>query len=398
MDKYLILKEKFGFTEFKYPQDSIIDNVFKGNEVIGLLPTGFGKSIIYQVLALMLDGLSIVITPLISLMEDQIANLKKKNISAVMLNSSVPWKEQEAIFQKILMKKYKILYVSPERLSNIYFLKIMNICKISLVVVDEAHTILWADGFREAFGEIGSFLHGLATRPKILAVTATATAHTLFKIKTILGMKEPKVIEASIDRRNLVYKVLSPKDKNLVLLHLIQTHKKEKGIIYCLTRRKVEELYYILQKKNIACSYYHAGLEAEVKKQNQRNFTKGEVDWLVCTNAFGMGIDIPDIRLVIAYELPQSLEDLVQQMGRAARDGKHGEGIVLFSFKDIKTINYFIEQQSNTTVRSLDRKKRDILVEYCLTRKCRHKFIGNYFNQAIPVCKDKCDNCIKKSR
>lgn len=398
MDKYSVLKKYFGYENFKYPQDKIIDMVMEGREVIGLLPTGFGKSIIFQVLAFMQEGVSIIISPLIALMEDQVNSLKKKGILAVFLNSNLPYEEQLIIYQNISKNKYKLIYVSPERLENLIFLRYMEKIKISMVVVDEAHTLLWAEGFRAAFKNIHSFIEKQEARPKILALTATATNSTIQKIKDYLHLKESVVIDVAMDRQNLFYRVVSIENKLSYLLKYLSIHSHEKGIIYCLTRREVEALHTKLLNLNYPNVYYHGGLDIELKKKNQEQFTLGECRLMICTNAFGMGIDIPNIRFVIEYNLPQSLEDLVQQMGRASRDGAYGEGVVLFSFKDIDTVKYFIEQQENRSIQKEHQKKLDALVDYCLTKKCRHSYICSYFGQKKHSCKERCDNCKKKSR
>ncbi|MDE6661657.1 MAG: RecQ family ATP-dependent DNA helicase [Anaeroplasmataceae bacterium] len=398
MDKNLVLKEYFGYEHFKYPQDKIIDMIMEGKEVIGILPTGFGKSIIFQVLAYMLEGISIIVSPLIALMEDQVLTLKKKKIDAVFLNSNLSYDNQLRIYQEITKNKYKLIYVSPERLENKQFLSCMEKIKISMIVVDEAHTILWAEGFRLAFGQIYAFIEKQKIRPKILALTATATNFTTQKIKEYLHLQNSVVIEVPMDRPNLFYRVVSKEDKLSYLLKYLKEHSKEKGIIYCLTRKEVEALHNKLASLNYPNTFYHGGLEVETKKKNQELFTLGESRLMICTNAFGMGIDIPDIRFVIEYQLPQSLEDLVQQMGRASRDGKYGEGIVLFSFKDLDTVHYFIAQQKDTKIRKEANKKLDALVEYCLTKRCRHSFISAYFGQKGNNCKCACDNCNKKGR
>ncbi|MDE5547353.1 MAG: ATP-dependent DNA helicase [Anaeroplasmataceae bacterium] len=396
MDKYSVLKKYFGYEKFKYPQDKIIDLVLNDREVIGLLPTGFGKSIIFQVLALMLDGVSLVISPLIALMEDQVKTLKKKGILATVFNSNLSYEEQLVIYSNI--KKYKLIYVSPERLENTYFLKHLKEIKVSMVVVDEAHTILWAEGFREAFGKIHTFIECLERRPKLLALTATATHSTVQKIKTYLNLENPVVVEVPMDRPNLFYKVVSLDNKINYLIRYLKSHKNDRGIIYCLTRKKTEELHHQLLELGFPNAYYHGGVEIELKKKNQEAFTNGNQKLMICTNAYGMGIDIPNIRFVIEYDLPQSLEDLVQQMGRASRDGNYGEGIVFFSFKDIDIVKYFINQQEDSVIRKQNQKKLDALVEYCLTKKCRHRYISSYFGQKEENCKGACDNCIKKSR
>ena len=396
MDKYSVLKKFFGYDTFKYPQDIIIDDVLQGKDVIGLLPTGFGKSIIFQVLAMMLDGLSIIVSPLIALMEDQVDKLKKKGIPATLLNSSIDEKEQNSIYQSL--NHYKILYVSPERLQNKSFQTHISKVEISMIVIDEAHTLLWAEGFRMAFGQIKDFIQALPYRPHLLALTATATPFTLEKIKSYLNMRQPKIIDVPMDRENLFYRVELPINKLEYLRKYISKHSKEKGIIYCLTRKEVEFLYQFFSDLQMNVVYYHGGLEQEVREKNQVLFTGGKSNLMICTNAFGMGIDIPDIRFVIEYSLPQSIEDLVQQVGRASRDGAYGEGVVLFSFQDIKTVNYFISQQEDVKIRRQNQRKLDSLVDYCLTKKCRHVFLSEYFHNSQRPCGDYCDNCQKKGR
>lgn len=396
MDQYTILKEYFGYDQFKYPQDEIIQMVLNGHEVIGLLPTGFGKSIIFQVLALLLDGVSIIISPLIALMEDQVNKLKKKGIKAEVLNSNLSFEEQDKINSKLY--QYKMLYVSPERLANLQFLKNIEKVKISMIVVDEAHTILWADGFRSAFRNIHTFIKNLPIRPRILALTATATSRTVQIIKEYLHMHCPILVEVPMDRPNLFYKVVQIENKLSYLIKYLNIHKQSRGIIYCLTRKTVENLHQKLVSLGYLNSFYHGGLDIEVKSKNQELFTNRDCNLMICTNAFGMGIDIPDIRFVIEYDLPQSLEDLVQQLGRASRDGAYGEGVVFFSFKDLDTISYFIEQQKEPKIRKQYQKNLDGLVDYCLTSQCRHQFISSYFGFKKKKCRCRCDNCLKKSR
>ncbi|MDE7263446.1 MAG: RecQ family ATP-dependent DNA helicase [Anaeroplasmataceae bacterium] len=397
MDKKLILKKYFGYDEFKYPQDFIIDKIEEGNDVIGLLPTGFGKSVIYQVLAMMQSGITIIISPLIALMEDQVNGLKKKGICVAMLHSNLSFEEQTSIYQGLLKEKYKLLYVSAERLENEIFQKYIMKLSISLLVIDEAHTMLWAENFRKAYGHIYQFIQNLSKRPKILAVTATATNQTIEKISKLLKLVHPLIIELSMDRPLLFYSVIHTKNKMKELTSYLKRHSKEKGILYCLTRRMVEELHKKLWDLSFAVAYYHGGMSLKKKQENQENFTKGISSLMICTNAFGMGIDIPDIRFVIEYELPQSIEDLVQHMGRASRDGKYGEGILFFSYDDLSKLQYFIELSKDRSTYKENQLKIDAVVDYCLSRSCRHKYISNYFQQSITPCKYFCDNC-KKSR
>ncbi len=396
MDKYSVLKTYFGYENFKYPQDRIIDEVLANYDVIAVLPTGFGKSVIFQVLALMQEGISIIISPLIALMQDQVHKLKAKGVPAVYINSNLDSREQMSIYRNL--SSLKILYLSPERLESKIFLAHISKVKISMVVVDEAHTILWAEGFRLSFGQIHSFIETLSVRPRLLALTATATPGTIEKIHSYLKMVHPKVIEIPMDRPNLFYKVETPKNKLQYLKNYILHHKNEKGIIYCLTRREVENLHQSFLEFGISNLYYHGGLAREEREINQAQFSNGQCNLMICTNAFGMGIDIPDIRYVIEYSIPQSIEDLVQQLGRASRDGAYGEGILLFSFQDIKTVQYFIEQQEDKKIKKEAIRKLDALVEYCLTKSCRHQWMSSYFHNSLVSCKTKCDNCKKKGR
>ena len=397
LDKYEILNNYYGYKKFRYPQDLIIDSVIEGNDTIALLPTGFGKSVTFQVPSLMLDGLTIVVSPLISLMVDQVNNLHLKNIPAIALNSTMSTYEQNKIYQELRMNKYKLLYVSAEKLQNDYFVKQIKSLDVSLVVIDEAHTILWGEGFREAFLYINDFVNALIKRPRILALTATATSNTIEKIKYYLNLNNPNVISINSDRDNIFYRVINTKNKKDHLLAYLSFNRSKKGIIYTLTRKRTNELSEFLSDNNIKNIVYHGGLSNEEKKKNQSNFGIDGYNVIICTNAFGMGIDIPDIRFVICYDIPSSIEDLSQQIGRAARDGKYAEGIVFFDFKDIHTLNYFIEASDVAEKVKEDlRKKRDDIVDFCLSKKCRHQLLCNYFGDKIGKCIDKCDNCKKR--
>ena len=275
----------------------------------------------------------------------------------------------------------------------------MNNIDVNLVVIDEAHTILWGETFRESFLKINSFINRINNKPVILALTATATNSTIEKVKYYLKLKKPRIIVGEMDRKNLVYSVVKKSDKINYILNFLCRNKENKGIIYCLTITKVEELSKILNKYGIRNTIYHSKLTNKEKISNQINFSKGIVNLMICTNAFGMGIDIPDIRFVIIYELCQTIEDMVQQLGRGGRDGKTSECIVLFNFQDIYKINYFIEQQrgiKDNKIINQYRKKLDELVDFCMTKKCRHRYINSYFGQNINDCYINCDNCKKK--
>lgn len=390
-----ILKEYFGYDCLREPQEEVIQEVLKGYDVIALFPTGFGKSITFQLPALLLEGMTIVITPLIALMEDQVAALKKKEIAAAFLNSSQTIEEQNTIYQHISKNKIKLLYVSPERLQNFKFQQFIIEKKISLVVTDEAHTILWADDFRKSFAHIKDFIEKIDPAPKRMALTATATPLTLKKIIQYLDLQNPKIIQIDMDRKNLFFGVKRSSNKLADLLSYIKKNKDKRGIIYCLTRATTESLSLALTHKGIVNRIYHGGLEERIKFQSYQDFKDGNCRLMICTNAFGMGIDIPDIRFVIHYELPQSLEDLVQQMGRASRDGAYGEGIVLFDFRDLQTVRYFIHKIANQQVKKEKENKLSSIVQYCLSKKCRHQLVSRYFGQNVKKCECKCDNCKK---
>ncbi|MDE5715526.1 MAG: RecQ family ATP-dependent DNA helicase [Anaeroplasmataceae bacterium] len=393
MNEYDILKHHFGYSEFRYPQKEIIDSILKRQDTIAILPTGGGKSITYQVPALLLDGITIIVTPLISLMEDQVLSLKKRGISAEYINSNLSFEEQKNLCLKLCMGKLKLLYLSPERLKSKLFLHYIHKTVVSLIAIDEAHTISWADSFRREYGHIKDFIASISIRPTILAVTATATPQTIELIQTSLSLEHPIVFSKSVDRKELFYQVIKIENKIRFIKQYLKQHIEQKGIIYCLTRRSVENLSKVLFSLGIKNYIYHGGLDTNIKDENQEKFKQEESGVMIATNAFGMGIDISNIRYVINYEIPSSIEDLVQQMGRASRDGKGGDGIVLFSFKDIQTIHYFIENLETETAKKNHKKQLKKVIEYCTMHKCRHQFISSYFKQNIEKCKNKCDNC-----
>ncbi len=397
MDKYEILKKYYGYKNFRNPQDKIIDSVLEGNDTIALLPTGFGKSVTFQIPAMLVEGLTIVVTPLISLMVDQVSNVTNKGIPAVYLNSTQTSFEQNKIYNELSLGKYKLLYVSAEKLQNEYFINQIKNIDVSLVVIDEAHTILWGEGFREAFIHISKFINILKVKPTVLALTATATSNTIDKIKFYLNLNNPKIISINPDRGNIFYRVIKTKNKKEQLLAYLSFNKNKKGIIYTLTRKRTIELSEYLLNYNIKNIIYHGGLTNMDKLNNQNIYGKDGNNIIICTNAFGMGVDIPDIRFVICYDIPSSIEDLSQQIGRAARDGCYAEGIIFFDFKDINTLNYFIEASDvDEIIKNSLRKKRDDIVDFCLSKKCRHQLLCNYFGEKINRCLNKCDNCKNK--
>ncbi len=402
MDKLEIVNEYFGFNNIKKEQEEVIDQVLSGVDTIALLPTGYGKSLTFVVSAMMLEGITIVITPLISLMQDQVNNLKKKGIKAEYINSLMDEYMINDVYLKIKNGKIKILFIAGERLESRLFLNNIKNIKISLIVFDEAHTLLWSEDFRKSLSNAPKFIKTLGYRPKMLALTATATKETVERISLIAGLINPKVILIECDRKNIYYDVIKTNNKNKELIKYINKNKNVKGIIYCLTIRTVEEVYNTLKCIGFNVTLYHGGLDSDIKIKNQNDFSNGTKNIIVSTNAFGMGIDIPDIRYVIEYDMPQSIEDFSQQTGRASRDNKYAEAIILFDKKDIETINYFIDNITNDDKKEENRikndryKKLDKMVSLCLSYKCIHQQILNYFGFESNKCNNMCYICNKK--
>lgn len=403
MDKNETLKYYFGYDKLKEEQEKIIDSVLVGNDTIGILPTGFGKSITFQLPALMFAGITIVVTPLIALMQDQVMELKQKNIYAEYINSLQTREEQENIYERLLKYKIKILYVSAERLLNEEFINLIKKIKIDFFVCDEAHTLLWSEDFRKALGQIPIFIKKLAYKPKMLALTATATTKTINKIIKLLELNNPNIILNNCDRTNIFYRIIKTNNKDLELLNYIKDKNDNHILIYCLTIKNVIHVYNLIKDKYNPLVYY-GSLEKEKKKYALEAYRKNKSNIIICTNSFGMGINIKDIRYVIEYDIPSSIEDFVQQIGRASRDGKYAEGLVLFNLNDIKTIEYFInniddEQKDYNDIIDIKRDridKLDKVVNLCLSNKCIRKQIGNYFGFKVNKKCMMCSNCVKK--
>lgn len=400
------LKKLFGFESFRYPQEEIIACLMNQQDIIAILPTGAGKSITYQLPAYLLGGLTIVISPLISLMKDQVDNLAKKSLGARYYNSLLNQFEIYEILEDLRANKIKLLYISPEKLNDQRLCMILKKSDISMIVLDEAHTLMWHLDFRDAFLYIKPFIEGLNKRPVISAVTATATSRTIEEIKFQLGLINPKIFKTSFDRKMLYYRVVKIKKKDEFLINYLNNKKELCGIIYALTRKKVMEIYNLLSKNNLDVTFYHGGLATDIKNNNQRRFMNGTAKIMVCTISFALGIDKPDIRFVINYNMPASLEDLSQMSGRCSRDGKSGECIVLFSYDDVETCQYFIDNIekpniSKSELRNIKKYKEKQLsdiVKYCNTTKCLHQEMCKYFGEKLSNRCNNCSNCQKKTR
>ncbi len=401
MDKNETLKYYFGYDKLKEEQEKIIDSILEGKDTIGILPTGFGKSITFQLPALMFAGITIVVTPLIALMQDQVMELKEKKIYAEYINSLQTKEEQEQIYERLLKYKIKILYVSAERLLNIDFINLIKRIKIDFFVCDEAHTLLWSEDFRKALGLIPLFIKKLSYKPKMLALTATATPKTINKIIKLLELNNPNIIMNNCDRNNIYYRIIKTSKKDEELIKFLKD-KNEHILIYCLTIKNVMHVYNLLKDK-YKVLVYHGSLDPDMKKYALEAYKSNKCKIIVCTNSFGMGINISDIRYVIEYDIPASIEDFVQQIGRASRDGKYAEGVVLFNINDIKTIEYFInniEDEGKSYSELVDIKrdrldKLDKVINLCLSNKCIRKNISNYFGFKHNFKCMMCSNCKK---
>lgn len=406
MTKLEILKKYYGYDDFRPGQETVIDAILKGQDVLGVMPTGAGKSICYQVPALMLPGITLVISPLISLMLDQVKTLNQAGIHAAYINSSL----SEGQISKALMLagqgRYKIIYAAPERLETDSFLSFALSAEISMVTVDEAHCISqWGQDFRPSYLNIVRFIEKLPVRPVISAFTATATKEVRDDIIRILCLREPKLLTTGFDRKNLYFEVRREKNKNAQLLQYISSHSGESGIVYCATRKNVESVCAFLEDMGIDATRYHAGLSPDERKRNQEDFIYDYKPVMVATNAFGMGIDKSNVRYVIHYNMPQSLENYYQEVGRAGRDGEPAECILLYSAQDVRTNQYIIEndrenssldEQTYETVRKRDRERLKRMTYYCFTKGCLRDYILRYFGEYGSRFCGNCANCRAK--
>lgn len=403
-DKLSVLKEYFGHDSFREGQDRITDSLLGGRDVLGIMPTGAGKSICYQVPALMFDGITIVVSPLISLMKDQVSALVQSGVAAAYINSSLTHAQYLKVLQNTESGKYKIIYVAPERLCAPAFLGICRNLNIFMVAVDEAHCVSqWGQDFRPSYLKIPDFIDALNSRPVVGAFTATATGAVRDDIKTLLRLVSPLVGTTGFDRPNLFFSVMQPKNKSIELMKLIKERKNESGIVYCSTRKAVEEVCELLQKNGFAVTRYHAGLDENERRRNQDDFVYDRAAIMVATNAFGMGIDKSNVSFVIHYNMPKNMESYYQEAGRAGRDGRSADCILLYSAKDVRTNQFLINnsepnpdltEDEQEEVRRRDRERLKQMTFYCTTHKCLRKFILEYFGDKGPERCEKCSNCL----
>ena len=404
MDKKLeVLSRYFGYTQFRGAQEELIDAVLSGRDVLGVMPTGGGKSLCYQIPALLLPGITLVISPLISLMQDQVPALKSVGVPAAYLNSSLSLEQQSLVLRNLRQGRYKILYAAPERLLGEGFLAMAREVPISLVAVDEAHCISqWGQDFRPSYLKIPEFLQTLPQRPVVSAYTATATPTVRRDIQKCLNLRNPLVKVTGFDRPNLRFEVRTPDSKRGTLLTLLALRKDKSGIVYCSTRKEVDSVCSFLLDKHFAAARYHAGLPDELRRKNQEDFLYDRKTVMVATNAFGMGIDKSNVSYVIHYNMPQSMESYYQEAGRAGRDGEPAECILLFGKRDIVTAKFLIEksyeeselsEEDRALLKQQDMKRLWAMVDYCQTPGCLRQYILSYFGQYnTPKCGN-CGNC-----
>lgn len=399
------LKQYFGYDSLRTGQEELINGILAGHDVLGIMPTGAGKSLCYQLPALMLNGITLVISPLISLMSDQVKALNQAGVNAAYINSSLTENQIRMALSYASQGRYKIIYVAPERLNTPRFLDFACNADISMLTVDEAHCISqWGQDFRPSYLEIAGFLTRLPRRPIVSAFTATATERVKNDIVASLGLNNPVTMVTGFDRPNLFFRVVTRKggsQKDNSIINYVKKHEDESGIIYCATKKNVDKLYTLLNEQGILAGRYHAGLSNDERKQNQENFTYDRIRVMVATNAFGMGIDKSNVRYVLHYNMPQSLEYYYQEAGRAGRDGEEAECVLFFSKQDIM-INKFLLQNkassgdgaSDMQKTANDQRKLQQMINYCETDKCLREFILSYFGDTTPCICNKCSNCV----
>ena len=388
-----MLETYFGYTSFRLAQEAPIASLLRNEDVIGIMPTGAGKSICFQIPALCKAGLTIVFSPLISLMKDQVDGLLVQNIPAALINSTLTQSEFNKTMYEVRSGKIKLLYIAPERLSSNFFCNVLRALPIAQVIVDEAHCISeWGHDFRPSYRLIGEWLDSLPRRPIVGAFTATATKYVENDIKKLLGLDKANVYVTGFDRPNLSFSVIRTPKRMDYVVHYVRQHANENGIIYCATRKDVDRVYENLTRAGIKAGHYHGGLNDEVRREMQNAYADDKLQVMVATNAFGMGIDKSNVRYVLHYQMPRNMESYYQEAGRAGRDGAPAECILLYSGQDVQVHKYLIEQSIETPERqNVELRKLQSMIDYCFCSNCLRKYMLNYFGESTVWTT--CDNC-----
>ncbi|MFP3931277.1 DNA helicase RecQ [Enterococcus faecium] len=390
-----LLKQYFGYDEFRPGQKEIIQKVIDQENVLGIMPTGSGKSICYQLPALLLDGLTVVVSPLISLMKDQVDAANQLGIPATFINSSLDGYETARRFQEIDRQQYRLLYIAPERFIMPDFIQAMKRWNVRMIAIDEAHCISqWGHDFRPSYLQMANQLDQLPNRPVIVALTATATVQVAADIKRLLKIPENNHIQTGFERENLRFQVIKDQKKEQYLIEYLKINKNQSGIIYAATRKEVDRLYHLLKKFDFSVGRYHGGLNENERTEMQEAFLYDRLQLIVATNAFGMGINKSNVRFVIHYQIPGSLEAYYQEAGRAGRDGLSSEAILLFSPQDIQVQKFFIQQsQREEEQKQKEYEKLKAMTEYVYIESCLQQYILNYFGETSSPC-NRCGNCL----
>ena len=388
-----MLETYFGYTSFRPAQEAPVASLLRNEDVIGIMPTGAGKSICFQIPALCKPGLTIVFSPLISLMKDQVDGLLVQNIPAALINSTLTQAEFNKTMYEVRSGKIKLLYIAPERLGSNFFCNVLRALPIAQVIVDEAHCISeWGHDFRPSYRLIGEWLNSLPKRPIVGAFTATATKYVENDIKKLLGLENANVYVTGFDRPNLSFSVIRTPKRMDYVVHYVRQHANENGIIYCATRKDVDRVYENLTRAGIKVGHYHGGLSDEVRREMQNAYADDKLQVMVATNAFGMGIDKSNVRYVLHYQMPRNMESYYQEAGRAGRDGAPAECILLYSGQDVQVHKYLIEQSIETPERQeVELRKLQSMIDYCFCSNCLRKYMLNYFGESTVWTT--CDNC-----
>ena len=396
-----MLETYFGYPSFRPAQEAPVESLLNNEDVIAIMPTGAGKSICFQIPALCKPGLTIVFSPLISLMKDQVDSLLDQNIPAALINSTLTQTEFNKTMYDVRSGRVKLLYIAPERLSSNFFCNVLRGLPIAQVIVDEAHCISeWGHDFRPSYRLIGDWLNELSKRPVVGAFTATATKAVERDIKQLLGLSEANVYITGFDRPNLSFSVVRTPKRMDYVVDYVRRHAHENGIIYCSTRKDVERVYDNLTRAGIQTGYYHAGLSDEMRKDMQNKYAFDQLQVMVATNAFGMGIDKSNVRYVLHYQMPRNMESYYQEAGRAGRDGAKAECILLYSGQDVRVHKYLIDQTVEQSLgdprvaeqrKLVELKKLQAMIDYCFCSTCLRKYMLAYFGEIAHW--EQCDNC-----